>query len=104
MENHQIKVVNTSNESIVKFESNHFLVKNHSYEFKNIDDAKPSPLAQQLFYLPFVKTVYIAQNFIAIEKYDIVEWTDVQTEVAEQIESFLNSGETLVKADEENKY
>ncbi|WP_298952227.1 NifU family protein [uncultured Nonlabens sp.] len=103
MENHQIKVVKTSNESIVKFESNHFLVKNHSYEFKNIDDAKPSPLAQQLFYLPFVKTVYIAQNFIAIEKYDIVEWSDVQTEVAEQIGDFLNSGEKLIKADEEKK-
>jgi Fe-S cluster biogenesis protein NfuA len=103
MENHQINIISTSNEAIVKFESNHFLVKNHSYEFKNIDEAKSSPLAQQLFYLPFVKTVYIAQNFIAIERYDIVSWEDVQTEISEQIQDYLNSGELLVKIDGEKK-
>lgn len=103
MEKHQINIIPTSNEAIIKFESNHFLVKNHSYEFKNIDEAKPSPLAQQLFYLPFVKTVYIAQNFVAIERYDIVSWEDVQAEVSEQIEEYLNSGEVLVKTKEENK-
>jgi Fe-S cluster biogenesis protein NfuA len=103
MEKHQINIISTSNEAIVKFESNHFLVKNHSYEFKNIDEAKSSPLAQQLFYLPFVKTVYIAQNFIAIERYDIVSWEDVQTEISEQIQDYLNSGELLVKIDDEKK-
>ncbi len=96
MSTHTIKVVPTSNEAIIKFESNEFLVKNHSYEFKNIDEAKPSPLAQQLFYLPFVKTVYIAQNFIAIERYDIVAWSDVQEEVAQQIETYLNSDKLLL--------
>jgi Fe-S cluster biogenesis protein NfuA len=103
MEKHQINIIPTSNEAIIKFESNHFLVKNHSYEFKNIDEAKPSPLAQQLFYLPFVKTVYIAQNFVAIERYDIVSWEDVQAEVSEQIEQYLNSGKVLVATEEEKK-
>ena len=95
MSDHKISIIPTSNETIVKFESDNFLVKGSSYEFKNIDEAKPSKLAQQLFYLPFVKTVYIAQNFIAIERYDIVQWSDVQDEVAEQISNYLNSGEPL---------
>lgn len=103
MKKHEITIIPTSNEAIIKFESNHFLVKNHSYEFKNIDEAKPSPLAQQLFYLPFVKTVYLAQNFIAIERYDIVSWDDVKTEVADQIATYLNSGEELVKTDDAKK-
>lgn len=103
MKKHEITIISTSNEAIIKFESNHFLVKNHSYEFKNIDEAKPSPLAQQLFYLPFVKTVYLAQNFIAIERYDIVSWDDVKTEVADQIATYLNSGEELVKTDDAKK-
>lgn len=93
---HTISIVPTSNEAIVKFESNQFLLKNGSYEFKNIDEAKPSPLAQQLFYLPFVKTVYLAQNFIAIERYDIISWNDVQDEVATQIANYLNSEKPLV--------
>lgn len=103
MDKHQINIISTSNEAIVKFESNHFLVKNHSYEFKNTDEAKSCPLAQQLFYLPFVKTVYIAQNFIAIERYDIVSWEDVQNEISEQIQEYLNSGKPLVKTDGEKK-
>ncbi len=103
MKKHEITIIPTSNDAIIKFESNHFLVKNHSYEFKNIDEAKPSPLAQQLFCLPFVKTVYIAQNFIAIERYDIVSWDDVKNEVADQISDYLNSGEILLKTDDEKK-
>lgn len=103
MSAYTIKVVPTTNDVIVKFESNHFLVKNHSYEFKNIDEAKPSPLAQQLFHLPFVKTVYIAQNFIAIERYDIVAWNDVQEAVKEQIEEYLNSDKPLLPEEGEVK-
>ena len=73
MQQFSVDIQPTNNENIVKFIANSFLTQAKSFEFKNIDDAKPSPLAQQLFYLPFVKTVYISQNFIAIEKYNIVD-------------------------------
>ncbi len=96
MSTHIIKIQPTKNDSIIKFESSEFLVSGNAYEFKNVDEAQPSPLAQELFYLPFVKTVYIAQNFIAIERYSIVEWKDVQEEVREQIENYLNSGRPLI--------
>lgn len=93
---HKISIKETTNNAIIKFESNQFLLKNQSFEFNNIEEAKPSPLAQQLFYLPFVKKVYLSSNFVAIEKYSIVEWQDVAEEVAEQIENYLNSGHPLV--------
>ena len=69
-----ITIKNTKNENIVKFEFSYFICPNQSFEYKNIDEAAESPLAQQLFYLPFVKTVYISGNFIAVEKYNIVEF------------------------------
>ncbi|WP_339647518.1 NifU family protein [uncultured Salegentibacter sp.] len=94
-----INIQATNKPGIIKFETNKFLTRHENYEFKNIDEASKSPIAQQLFYLPFVKTVYIAQNFIAIEKYDIVEWDDVQEEVAAQIEEFLNKGGVVIKED-----
>ena len=81
----------TNNPSIVKFELDEIIVRNQNFEFKNIDETKDSPLARQLFYLPFVKTVYISSNFIAIEKFSIVEWEDVQEEVANQIEEFIKN-------------
>ena len=90
-----ITIVPTNNPKIIKLEANHFLVKGN-YEFKNIDEAKNSPLAQQLFYLPFIKTVYIASNFVALERFDIVEWDDVKDEVAQQLVEYLNAGEPVV--------
>jgi Fe-S cluster biogenesis protein NfuA len=98
----KVTIKNTQNPTILKFEFEDFITKNESYEFKNIDEAKNSPLAQQLFYLPFVKTVYISGNFIAIEKFSIVEWDDVKDAVAEQIEAFVANGGTIITI-EENK-
>ena len=92
----KISIKDTQNPTILKFEFPEFLVQGGSYEYKNIDDAKSSPLAQQLFYLPFVKTVFISGNFIAIERYGIVEWDDVKDAVAEQIEAYLEKGNPVI--------
>ncbi len=96
----KIKIKETQNPAIIKFEFPDFITQNENFEFKNIDEAKNAPLVQQLFYLPFVKSVYISGNFIAIERYNIVEWKDVQDDVAEQIEEFVNNGGIIIKADE----
>lgn len=91
-----VNPVKTSNPTIIKFETNEFLTNHESFEFNNIDEAKNSPLAQQLFYLPFVKKIYMTSNFIAIERFNIVEWKDVQKEVATQIEEYLNNGGLVI--------
>ncbi|WOD42114.1 NifU family protein [Hwangdonia lutea] len=97
MNNFKVSVQETSNNAIVKFELNQFITKHQSFEFNNIDEAKASPLAQQLFYLPFVKKVYITSNFVAVERFNIVEWDDVKDEMAEQIETYLNDGGVVVE-------
>ncbi|MFV8371025.1 NifU family protein [Flavobacterium sp. LB2P74] len=96
----KVSIKETQNPTILKFEFQDFITQNESFEFKNIDEAKTSPLAQQLFYLPFVKTIYISGNFIAVEKYNIVEWDDVKDAVAEQMETFVNNGGTIITIDE----
>jgi Fe-S cluster biogenesis protein NfuA len=93
----------TNNETILKFVSNQILINGGSYEYNNIDEAKNSPLAQKLFYLPFVKKIYITANFIAIQRYDIVAWEDVQEEVKEQIESYLQDGNSVVNEEAGSK-
>ncbi|QEE48352.1 NifU family protein [Flavobacterium alkalisoli] len=97
----KINIQPTQNPSILKFEFSDFIAKNGNYEYKNIDETASSPLAKQLFFLPFVKTVYISGNFIAIEKYSIVEWEDVQDDVASQIEDFVNKGGEILKEEAE---
>jgi len=98
-----ISIQNTNNDTIVKFASTTILINGGSYEYNNIDDAKNAPLAQQLFYLPFVKKVFITANFIAIQKYDIVDWSDVQEEVREQIEAYIKDGNPVVKEETTKK-
>ena len=93
----KVTIKETQNPAILKFEFPDFITQNESFEFKNIDEAGASPLAQQLFYLPFVKTVYISGNFIAVERFSIVEWEDVKEAVAEQIEKFMNDGGIIIK-------
>ena len=90
MEKIIFKIDTTKSDTIVKFTANDMLTKG-SYEFNTIDEAKNSPLAQELFHLPFVKRIFISANFIAIERFSIVEWSDVQEEVKEQIENYLNN-------------
>ncbi|MCO6175174.1 NifU family protein [Flavobacterium sp. NRK F10] len=99
----KLTIKNTNNPSIVKFEFDDFIVRNQSFEFKNIDETKNSPLAQKLFYLPFVKTVFISGNFIAIERFSIVEWEDVQDAVAKEIEDFIEQGGKIIEIDETTK-
>lgn len=58
------------------------------------DDSKSEqfPLVKQLFFLPFVKSITLDKHLILIEKLDFLDWKDVQEEVIDQIEKFLNDG------------
>ena len=91
-----VKVERTQNKFINKFEINNFITNHLSFEYNNIDDAKNSQLAQELFYLPFVKKVYITPSFISIERFNIVEWEDVEDEVKNLIEKYLNSEKEVI--------
>lgn len=103
MKEHQITITKTNTDSIVKFESNHFLTEHQNFEYNNIDEATNSNLAKELFFLPFVKKVYISGNFVAVEKYNIADWSDIEEDLAEQIQDYLNSGKEIVSGDNPNK-
>ena len=99
---YNVKIEKTANKFINKFEVNSFITNHKNYEYSNIDEAKNSKLAQELFYFPFVKKVYITPSFISIERYNIVEWDVVEEEVKVKIENYLNSGLKVVDKAEKN--
>ena len=100
MSNYSFNIETTNSEAIIKYTSSEVLTSG-SYQFNNIDEAKNSPLAQELFHLPFIKRIFISANFIALERFDIVKWEDVQNEVKDQVENYLNNGGILLN--EEHK-
>lgn len=97
-----LHIEKTTNEAIIKFSANVILSKD-THQFGNIDEAKNSPLAQELFHLPFVKRVLISVNFIAVERYSIVEWADVQEELRTQLEDYLNNDGVILIEDTTSK-
>ena len=86
----------TPNPSVMKFVSNKKLT-NETVEFKNIDDAKSSPLAKKLFHFPFVKEIFISSNYVSISKYDISTWEEVVMELREFIRSFIEEGNVIIE-------
>ncbi|UYW00749.1 NifU family protein [Flavobacterium agricola] len=96
----KVTIKETQNPTIIKFEFPDFITRSQNFEYKNIDETKSSPLAKKLFFLPFVKTVYISANFVAVERFSIVEWSEVQDEVAKMIEEFIEAGGKVIDIDE----
>lgn len=86
----------TPNPAVLKFVANKRLIEADHVEFKNIEEAKPSPLATKLFHYPFVKEVFITGNYIALTKYDIVEWEDITLEMREFIRDYIAEGGEVV--------
>ena len=95
-----LKIEKTTSDTILKFVANHILTEG-SFEYHNIDDASNSNLVKQLFYLPFVKKVFISANFIAIERFKIVAWKDVATELNQMISNYIDTHGSVFNKKEE---
>ena len=94
----KIKIVASckSGAKLAKFTINQAAKINVTKTYTNIDQAADAPLVKQLFYLPFVKRVTIENNTIIVERFDILDWDEVITEVASQIEDYLNDGGSII--------
>ena len=65
---YQINTFTEKGNPWAKFKFNHAIGPKEEIHYKNIDDAKGAPLIQQLFYLPFVKSVRLLENKIEVER------------------------------------
>ena len=96
MEKIQIVASCNSGAKLAKFTINPVPKINVAKTYTNIDQAVDAPLVKQLFYLPFVKKVSIENDTIIVERFDILDWEEVITEVATQIEDYLNDGGAII--------
>lgn len=95
---HAIYAESTPNPVTMKFVSNRYLViDGQVYEYGLEDDLSNSPLAERLLNFPFISKVFIASNFVAITKTDIIEWQDVIHQLRDFIGEFLNNDGIVVK-------
>ena len=89
----------TPNPAAMKFVANKILLENSlPLEYLNPADAKSSPLATALFKFPFVKSVFIAANYVTLFKADTIEWDDVTLELREFLREYLSSGKSVLSS------
>ena len=85
------------NPNSLKFVANYMLMnEGENHDFRTIESASNSPLAQKLFELPYVEGVFLMSNFVTVTKTGEKDWYEVKGEVQELIKSYLETGALLV--------
>jgi Fe-S cluster biogenesis protein NfuA len=91
----------TPNPETMKFVANKLLYPGKSLDIADESYATPSPLAKELFSFPFIKSVFIASNFITITKTnDLEDWQDVIPTIKEFLKVYLENGGVIVIEEE----
>ena len=91
----------TPNPETMKFVANKLLYPGKSIDFADEKSSAPSPLAQQLFTFPFIKSVFIASNFITLTKTtDTDDWQDVIPTIKQFLKEYLEDNKPVVNDDE----
>src|SRR5260221_14682704 len=85
----------TPNPETMKFVANKLLYPGKSIDFPDVETAKPSPLAIELFGFPFVKSVFIASNFVTLTKTPDTDWDDVIPPIREYLREYLEESKPL---------
>lgn len=91
----------TPNPETMKFVANKLLYPGKSIDFQDETNAAASPLAKELFAFPFIKSVFIASNFVTLTKSaDTEDWQDVIPTVKQFLKDYIESGSPIVLEDE----
>ena len=90
----------TPNPETMKFVANKLLYPGKSIDLPDEASAKPSPLAQVLFTFPFIKSVFIASNFVTLTKTGETEdWQDIIPTIKLFLKEYLEEGKVVVNED-----
>jgi Fe-S cluster biogenesis protein NfuA len=90
----------TPNPETMKFVANKLLYPGKSIDFPDVDTARPSPLAIELFGFPFIKSVFIASNFVTLTKTAETDWNDVIPSIRHFLKEYLEEGKPVINEED----
>jgi Fe-S cluster biogenesis protein NfuA len=90
----------TPNPETMKFVANKLLYPGKSIDFPDVESARPSPLAIELFGFPFIKSVFIASNFVTLTKTSDTDWNDVIPAIRQFLKEYLEEGKPVINEEE----
>lgn len=86
----------TPNPVTMKFVANRMLIFGNPMEFDDPNNTANSPLATKLFNFSFIKSVFIAENFVSLTRTPDIQWDDIVLELREFIRDYLMNGNPVV--------
>ncbi len=94
----------TPNPETMKFVANKLLYPGKSIDMPDESFAGPSPLAKELFAFPFIKSIFIASNFVTLTKTsDTEDWLDVIPPIKQFLKEYIENGGVIVNEEEAAK-
>ena len=85
----------TPNPAAMKFVANSMLVKEGSVEYLSVTETKNCPLAKQLFAFDGVASVFLASNFVTVNKKPRYDWYDLMPIMREFIKNYLVTNDSV---------
>ena len=88
----------TPNPETLKYVTNRMLFANGTADFKDAESAKEwSPLADELFNIPYVKGVYVCNNFVTVTKEFNYSWDDIMLPLKNFIKEYVDAEKPIMK-------
>jgi len=93
-----IQTEETPNPASLKFIPDGIVVmENDTTNFKTKEQALKSPLAEDLFKIDGVVSVFFGSDFITVTKSDEIEWKKIKTEILATIMDFFVAGKSVLR-------
>ena len=90
-------VESTPNPAALKFVANKLMIENGATAgYANVLETEKAPLMKKLFEFPFVKNLFVAQNYITVTRTDSTSWDEVMIELRLFITDYLNKGGEII--------
>lgn len=93
-----IETQQTPDINVINFFPPQPILKNGNAEFVDAKSLRKSPLAETLFDLGGIKSIFITSDMISVTKEDNASWEDLKPQILAEIMDFLSTGEDMVLA------
>lgn len=95
-----IETQNTPDPEVINFFPPVPVIKGSAAEFVEAKSLRKSPLAEKLFDLGYIKSIFITAEMISITKESNISWDDLRPLVLAEIMEYLATGQEAVISEE----
>lgn len=97
-----IQTENTPNPATVKFIPGVAVMPTGVAEFMNKEAAVKSPLAERIFEISGVQSVFFGRDFVSVTKTDAAEWPAIKARILGAVMQHFTMGEPLFRGEHED--